>query len=110
MAALPDPTAVPDRLGESVWIRNLEARPMPLVGWSLRSVRARHALDDLTLAPGERIALAGPELRPVHLPNGAGRVSLVDPCGITTQVAWDEAEPGLAVVSANERAPPPWNP
>jgi len=108
VAVLADPTDVPDAEGESVWIRNLGAEPVALDGWSLRSGRARRALDDLVVAAGERLRLVGATLRPVRLPNRGGIVALVDPCGLATELAWETREPGHLEVLPEERAGPPW--
>ena len=95
-----------DARGETVWLRNVEPEAVSLVGWTLARGRSRRPLDDITLAPGERRGLAGSELKPLRLPNAGGRVTLVDPCGLTEVLAWSEGEPGEVAVHPDEGPDP----
>ncbi|MCB9728484.1 MAG: hypothetical protein H6744_03890 [Deltaproteobacteria bacterium] len=105
-SALPDPVHRPDREGEWLELRSDAPVPLWLDGWTLRSGRARLALDGLAIGPGASLCLdsAGPGTGRVQLRNHDGSVALVDPCGVTrSSLRWAEARPGVVI-----RADPPW--
>lgn len=109
VAALPDPTAVPDRLGEALWVRNRSASAVALDGWRVARGRASARLDGVVLSPGERLRLGTDALPSLRLPNRGGEVRLVDPCGVARSFGWPEAIPGRVVLDPDERGPPaPW--
>ena len=90
-AALPDPTHVPDRVGEWVEIVHHEIEPLELSGWRLESAGRSRPLESMPLGPGERLRVGGERgtLRPVQLRNTGGFVRLLDPCGLeTSRLSW----------------------
>lgn len=93
-SVLPDPTTLPDRVGEWVELRHLEVERLDLSGWRLESSgRTRH-LEPQVLLPGQRVRVGGPlgPLRPVQLRNSGGFVVLRDPCGLEiSRLQWGSA-------------------
>lgn len=112
--ALPDPTAVADREGEWLQLRNDEPIATHLDGWLVDTGTRQAELTDLVIGPGASLCIGGNQsqhpLGSLRLRNGAGRVALIDPCG----VQWSELRWGPPVthrLRGDEvtSAPTPWD-
>ncbi len=98
-AALPDPTNVPDRLGEWVELSHHEVELLDLAGWRLESAGRTRALEAVILSPGDPLRIGGEwsTLRPLQLRNTGGTVQLFDPCGLEiSRLSWG-ASNGLSL-------------
>ncbi|MCA9515202.1 MAG: hypothetical protein KC635_09695 [Myxococcales bacterium] len=82
----------PDDGGEQLVLETYGVAPVELDGWRLVAGRRARSLAGLVATPGEPLRLGGVDaaaLAPVRLPNEAGVVRLVDPCGVVVAaVGW----------------------
>lgn len=87
-AVLPDPTAVPDAVGEWVSISTLESERLDLTDWALVTGGRKRYLDGLAVEAGTDLVMGGADvgasqaLGTLRLRNGHGSVQLLDPCGV----------------------------
>lgn len=81
----------PEDDGEQLVLEVEGVEAIDLEGWRLVQGRRTRALAGLVIAPGEPLQLGGERgvaaLRPLRLPNEAGVVKLVDPCGVVAAEA-----------------------
>ncbi len=94
VAAMPDPTRLPDREGEWLRLETADPRGVDLTGWRLEAGRRSRGLTGLAVAPDRPLVLwAGRDrgLGAMRLRNRSGQVLLRDACGVVADVlTWGE--------------------
>lgn len=100
---LPDPDTEPDRLGETVTLRNNGSTGVSMVNWVLRDARGRvWTLAGLgTVGAGQSVTIRR-EAMPMSLNNGGDTIELVNPSSqVVDQFTYSSSQPGVTIQTGN---------
>ncbi len=100
---LPNPNTEPDRLGETVTLRNNGSTGVSMVNWVLRDAVGRvWTLAGLgTVGAGQSVTIRR-EAMPMSLNNGGDTIELVNPSSqVVDQFTYSSSQPGVTIQTGN---------